>query len=288
MTWCERCAVGIHFYCANDHALEHSGDDHIGNYRAKDIAAKSVLCHDCWSTYKPYVDESDEEEIEGRHQPRAAPQPPPVAMARPPEGSARRRGQAGTLRPCRGGRQPGRRRRTRRAPAQTRKQPLATDAPRVDPDAQRQTGHSAGRRRADPRGRRRPSGTRPGAQRPPSPDTPPRRQFPRRGATRLPCPPPSLRQYCTRLPSPHLSHRLILGQRSLMTTTGLPTISRHDQRRPPLLPKLLVLIARVGWGRRSIALPRDQFSGPWLFSTAEAHTPGSRKFCLASGGSNFA
>ena len=30
MTWCERCAVGIHFYCANDHALEHSGDDHIG------------------------------------------------------------------------------------------------------------------------------------------------------------------------------------------------------------------------------------------------------------------
>ena len=64
MTWCERCAVGIHFYCANDHALEHPGDDHIGSYRAKDIAAKSVLCHDCWSTYKPYVDESDGEEIE--------------------------------------------------------------------------------------------------------------------------------------------------------------------------------------------------------------------------------
>ena len=63
-TWCERCAVGIRFYCANDHALEHSGGDFIGNYGAKDIAAKSVLCHGCWSTYKPYVDESDEEEIE--------------------------------------------------------------------------------------------------------------------------------------------------------------------------------------------------------------------------------
>ena len=35
MAWCERCAVGIHFYCANDHALEYSGDDHIGNYQAK-------------------------------------------------------------------------------------------------------------------------------------------------------------------------------------------------------------------------------------------------------------
>ena len=23
VTWCEQCAVGIHFYCANDHALEH-------------------------------------------------------------------------------------------------------------------------------------------------------------------------------------------------------------------------------------------------------------------------
>ena len=31
-----------------------------------------------------------------------------------------------------------------------------------------------------------------------------------------------------------------------MTTTGPPTISRHGQRRPPLLPKLLVLIARGG------------------------------------------
>ena len=73
MTWCERCAVGIHFYCANDHALEHSGDDHIGNYRAKDIAAKSVLCHDCWSTYKPYVDESDEDEIEADTNPERHP-----------------------------------------------------------------------------------------------------------------------------------------------------------------------------------------------------------------------
>ena len=69
----ERCAVGIHFYCANDHALEHPGDDHIGNYRAKDITAKSFLCHDCWSTYKPYVDESDEEEIEGDTDPERHP-----------------------------------------------------------------------------------------------------------------------------------------------------------------------------------------------------------------------
>ena len=50
MTWCERCAIGIHFYGSNDHALRHSGDGRIGNYDAKDIAAKSVLCHDCWST----------------------------------------------------------------------------------------------------------------------------------------------------------------------------------------------------------------------------------------------
>ena len=73
MTWCERFAIGIHFYCANDHALGHSGDDHVGNCGAKDIAAKSVLCHDLWSTYKPYVDESDEEEIEGDTNPERHP-----------------------------------------------------------------------------------------------------------------------------------------------------------------------------------------------------------------------
>ena len=42
MAWCERCAVGIHFYCANDHALEHAEDDCNGYYRAKDIAASWV------------------------------------------------------------------------------------------------------------------------------------------------------------------------------------------------------------------------------------------------------
>ena len=42
-------------------------------YRAKDIAAKSVLCHDCWSTYKPYVDESDEDEIEADTNPERHP-----------------------------------------------------------------------------------------------------------------------------------------------------------------------------------------------------------------------
>ena len=64
MAWCKRCAVGIHFHCANDHALEHAEEDCIGNYRANAIAAKSGLCHDCWSTYEPYVDESDEDEID--------------------------------------------------------------------------------------------------------------------------------------------------------------------------------------------------------------------------------
>ena len=54
MTWCERRSIGIHSRCADDHAIGHSEDDHIGNYRAKDIAAKSFLCHDCWSTYKPH------------------------------------------------------------------------------------------------------------------------------------------------------------------------------------------------------------------------------------------
>ena len=64
MAWCERCAIGIHLRCADDHAIGHSGDDHIGNYCAKGIAAKSFLCHDCWPTHKPYVDESDEDEVE--------------------------------------------------------------------------------------------------------------------------------------------------------------------------------------------------------------------------------
>ena len=27
MAWCERCAVGIHVHCANDHALEHAEED---------------------------------------------------------------------------------------------------------------------------------------------------------------------------------------------------------------------------------------------------------------------
>ena len=73
MAWCGRCAVGIHFYCANDHALEHAEEDCIGNYRAKDIAAKSGLCHDCWSTYKPYVDGSDEDEIDADTNPERHP-----------------------------------------------------------------------------------------------------------------------------------------------------------------------------------------------------------------------
>ena len=73
MAMCERCAIGIHFRCADDHVIGHSGDDRIGNYSAKDIAAKSFLCHDCWSTHKPYVDESDEEEIESDTNPERHP-----------------------------------------------------------------------------------------------------------------------------------------------------------------------------------------------------------------------
>ena len=61
VTWCERCAIGIHIRCADDQAIGHAGDDHIGNYCAKKIAAKSFLCHGCWTTHKPYVDESDED-----------------------------------------------------------------------------------------------------------------------------------------------------------------------------------------------------------------------------------
>ena len=69
MAWCERCATGIHFRCANDHAIGHGGDDCIGAYRAKDIAARSLLFLGCWTTYRPYVDESDEDEVERGDQP---------------------------------------------------------------------------------------------------------------------------------------------------------------------------------------------------------------------------
>ena len=55
MAWCERCAIGIHIRCADDHAIGHAGDNHIENYCAKDIAAKSFLCHGCSATHKPYV-----------------------------------------------------------------------------------------------------------------------------------------------------------------------------------------------------------------------------------------
>ena len=65
MTLCERCATGIHIRCANDHAIENDGDDCIGAYRAKDISARSLLCLDCWRTDRPYVDESDEDEVGG-------------------------------------------------------------------------------------------------------------------------------------------------------------------------------------------------------------------------------
>ena len=64
MALCERCATGIHIRCANDHAIGYGGDDYTGAYRAKDIAASSLLCFDFWTTHRPYVDESDEDEVE--------------------------------------------------------------------------------------------------------------------------------------------------------------------------------------------------------------------------------
>ena len=75
MTWCEWCTTGIHIRCANGHAIGHGGDDCIGayRYRAKDIAARSLLCLDCWTTHRPYVDESDEGELERGDQPERHP-----------------------------------------------------------------------------------------------------------------------------------------------------------------------------------------------------------------------
>ena len=176
MTWCERCAIGIHFRCADDHAIGHSGDDHIGNYCAKDIAAKSFLCHDCWSTHKPYVDESDEEEIEGDTNPERHPNRLrwrwPGRLKEALDTAARRE---------------------RAARAEAGRRPSAAGDGRAARRPRRASGsppgHASGRRRADPPGRRRPLGTRPSERGPPPADTPPRRQFPRRGATRLPCPP---------------------------------------------------------------------------------------------------
>ena len=131
MTWCERCAIGILFRCAADHAIGHSGDDHIGNYCAKDITAKSFLCHDCRSTHKPYVDESDEDDIECDTNPERYPNRlrwrwPGRLKA---EGGTRHGRQAGTRRSCRGGRRPSGWRRARRTPAQMRSgSPQATPA----------------------------------------------------------------------------------------------------------------------------------------------------------------
>ena len=52
ITWCERCATGIHIRCANDHVIGHGGDGCIGAHRAKDIAARSLLCLGCWTTHR--------------------------------------------------------------------------------------------------------------------------------------------------------------------------------------------------------------------------------------------
>ena len=71
--WCERCATGIHIRCANDHTVGHGGDGCIGAYRAKDIAARYLLCLGCWTTHQPNVDESDEDELGRGDQPERHP-----------------------------------------------------------------------------------------------------------------------------------------------------------------------------------------------------------------------
>ena len=135
--------------------------------------------------------------------------------------------------------------------AETR--PLTADAPRAEPRAQllltaddpradllpqQQADRPADWRRAGLRARRQPPATQHDAQHPRPLDTPHRRQPPRRGTTRLPCPLPSPRQHCIRLPSPHPNHRQIPDLWSQMTTPGPPTTSRRTQQRHQRLTPL--------------------------------------------------
>ena len=132
-------------------------------------------------------------------------------------------------------------------------QPLATSAPRAGPDAQRQSSHSVSRRRADPRGRRRPQETQPSARGPLSANTPPPAPAPRRGATRLPCLPLSLRQCSTRRPSPHLSRRLILTQGRRIDENWTP----YHLPAPPTTATAAAATARAGCPRRPPTPPDD-------------------------------
>ena len=116
--------------------------------------------------------------------------------------------------------------------------PLTANDPRADPLPLQQANRLADGRRAGLRARRQPPATRHGDRHPRLLDTPHRRQPPRRGATRLPCPLPSLHHNCTRLPSPHPNHRQIPDPWSQTTTPGPPTTSRHTQQRQQRLTPL--------------------------------------------------
>ena len=264
MAWCERCAIEIHFHYADDHAIGHSGDDHIGNYGAKDISAKSFLCHECWSTHKPYVDESDEKEIESDTNPERHPNRLrwgwPGRLKEALDAAARRERAAsavvGDSQVAGDGRAA---RRPRRAAAAPKPKPLHRPASRRPSGAAPASRHTTERTR-----------TSPGRHTPPAPVPPP-------GSHPAPQPPPvSLHQCSIRRPSLHLSRRLISEQRSRITRIGRLTISRHPRRRPSPPPRPPV---RRAWSdlRRSLPTTRHLL-GAGLTSRTWAHLPERRRF----------
>ena len=196
-TWCERCATGIHVRCADDHAIGHGGDDCIVAYRAKDTAARSLLCLGCWATRRPYVDESDEDEIERGDQPERHPNRLgwrwPGRLEESLDTAARQ--QAGTRRSCRVGRRPHYRRRASRTPAQARS---GSPRPQQRPAARRHPGATPASRRTSVR-------TMAPASRhvPPAPEPPPGSH-----TAPLPSPEPPPVQHPAPLPPPRPPPRL--------------------------------------------------------------------------------
>jgi hypothetical protein len=124
--------------------------------------------------------------------------------------------------------------------------PQAAAAPCAEPRPQRPAGDPHGQRRAGLRARWQPTANRPDARHPSPPDTPHRRRSHRRGATRLPCPPPSLRHRCTRLLPPHPNHLPTLVHWSPTTTPGPPITSRRTQLRQQHHPMLPEPTAQIG------------------------------------------
>ena len=205
--------------------IGYSGDDHIGNYGAKDIAAKSFLCHGCWTTHKPYVDESDEDEIERDTNPERHPNRLrwrwPGSLKQTLDTAARREraihaesGDGLTIGNERAAHRP------RRA--------VAAPKPQQRPAARRHPGATPASQHTLVRT------TTPASRHvPPAPNPP-------RGARRLPFLLLGLHQCSTRRHSPRLSHRLWSTPGSRTTRTGRPTISWRPRQRPssPLrLPK---------------------------------------------------